>query len=50
MATALQWSGDERSGRKEAQVIKGKAIRLIIWIKPDGVDTCLVFLRYGEKA
>ena len=37
MATALQWGRGERSGRKEAQVLKGKDIRLIICIKLDGV-------------
>ena len=50
MATALQWGRGERSGRKEAQVLKGKDIRLIICIKLDGVymhfwSFCVV----GEK-
>lgn len=50
MATALQWNGGERCGRKEAQVLVGKDIRLIIWIKLDGVYTCLIFLCCGGKA
>ena len=49
MATALQWSGGERCGRKEAQVLVGKDIRLIIWIKLDGVYTCLIFVLWGKS-